>query len=158
MSLSTWYLEGFVGQGSKIRTTVRSLPFSVGRRSSSDLSLNSKMVSQKHAELFQSESSVGVRDLGSTNGTFVNGKQVSSEHLLEEGDIIHFADLEFRLMKVTREPSWSPISQTVNLKEADLPGGGVAKYRELREMLQLGAVRAMIKASTVIPLHMIYIS
>ena len=39
-----------------------------------------------------------MRDLGSKNGTFVNGRRVQ-EVPLNDGDIIHFADFEFRLSR-----------------------------------------------------------
>ena len=139
-----WYLEGFEGRSQKIlRAAIREFPFSVGRRSSCDLSLNSKMVSQLHAELFEHDRILRVRDNGSTNGTFVNGQRVTSENDLKDGDILHFADLEFKVVRSVAESSWPSLTKTVNLKDGDLPGGGIGRYRELRAMLQEKALRAM---------------
>jgi pSer/pThr/pTyr-binding forkhead associated (FHA) protein len=40
---------------------------------------------------------IAIRDLGSTNGTRVNGKQISSWRVLEEGDEIRLGDLPLTL-------------------------------------------------------------
>jgi len=135
-----WYLEGFETRSQRIlRTQVRTLPFSVGRRSDCDLSLDSKMVSQQHAEIFEREESLWLRDLGSTNGTFVNGDRVIAEHRLGDGDILHFADLEFRLVgSGTGEAVVPSLTKTMNLHDV-VPG--IGRYRELRLMLQQNAVK-----------------
>ncbi len=55
----TWYLEGLDPHRRKtLKTPVRSLPFSVGRRSQCDLALDSLMISQRHAEIFEREGSL----------------------------------------------------------------------------------------------------
>lgn len=141
---SVWYLEGFESRSQRlVRAPIKSLPFTVGRRSSSELSLQSKMVSQTHAEIFERDGALWLNDPGSTNGTFVNGKRLDGEdHPLFDGDILHFADLEYRLVRnVTEETSWPALTQTMKL--SSLPGGGVARYREVREILQSNALRAL---------------
>ncbi|MCP4655682.1 MAG: EAL domain-containing protein [bacterium] len=143
---STWYLEGFVDDSQKLwRTAVRSLPFHVGRQSKTGLSLHSKLVSHRHAELFEREESLWIRDLGSTNGTFVNGEPVTSECILGEGDIIHFANLEFRVALERQELSGVGVgkTQTLNFQAANLSGGGIGRYRELRDMLRQRTIRAL---------------
>ena len=40
-----------------------------------------------------------LQDLGSTNGTYVNGKRVTDEVRLEEEDLIHFAEAPFRVLR-----------------------------------------------------------
>jgi hypothetical protein len=47
-------------------------------------------VSQLHARLFQQNGEGYVEDLGSTNGTFVNGKQISGVTRLKRGDHVQF--------------------------------------------------------------------
>jgi EAL domain-containing protein (putative c-di-GMP-specific phosphodiesterase class I) len=100
------------------------------------------MVSQQHAEIVERDGAMWLRDLGSTNGTFVNGQRLSGEdHTVSDGDILHFADLEYRLVRnATAEAQWMSLSQTMSLLQG-LPG--VAHYRELREILQTRAVRAL---------------
>ena len=47
-------------------------------------------VSTLHARLYQQNSQVFVEDLGSTNGTFVNGKRITSATRLKRGDQVQF--------------------------------------------------------------------
>ena len=55
-----------------------------------------RTVSREHAELEQLGDVVKVRDLGSTNGTFVNGARIK-EHRANEGDTVTFGSVPFRL-------------------------------------------------------------
>ena len=57
--------------------------------------MSSRSVSGCHAEICQVDDGYLIRDLDSTNGTFVNGKEVK-EHILHDGDIVHIATKEFR--------------------------------------------------------------
>ncbi len=57
----------------------------VGRSSDLDMVLVEDMVSRKHARIAMSEEQIWIEDLGSTNGTFVNGEKVKRARL-KEGD------------------------------------------------------------------------
>ncbi len=93
-----WYLVGFVDTNHKQwRTIIRSLPLRIGRQASADLYLYSAAVSHEHAELLEQDGALWVRDLGSTNGTFVNSVRITDAVKVREGDTLHFADLVFRL-------------------------------------------------------------
>lgn len=59
----------------------------IGRDPSSELPLQEEGVSRQHAKLLVSSTAVELRDLNSTNGTFVNGQKVS-QHMLRPGDKI----------------------------------------------------------------------
>jgi EAL domain-containing protein (putative c-di-GMP-specific phosphodiesterase class I) len=55
-------------------------------------------ISKNHAEIFlSSEGKLMLRELGSTNGTFVNGEQLNGEVEIQVNDLIHFAALVFRV-------------------------------------------------------------
>jgi pSer/pThr/pTyr-binding forkhead associated (FHA) protein len=58
----------------------------VGRAPGCGVALNDTTVSQLHARLFRREGRLWVEDLGSTNGTFVNRRKVSSPVALRKGD------------------------------------------------------------------------
>jgi signal transduction histidine kinase/pSer/pThr/pTyr-binding forkhead associated (FHA) protein len=62
-------------------------PALVGRESKS-LPLTDNTVSRRHAELIPSDGSWVLRDLGSSNGSYVNGARVTNKHTLKLGDQI----------------------------------------------------------------------
>jgi pSer/pThr/pTyr-binding forkhead associated (FHA) protein len=76
-------------------TLARSITL-VGRKEGCDLRLNHKSVSKHHCVLVRSKEQVFLRDLGSTNGTRVNGKRVRRA-ALGANDQLHVAGLAFRV-------------------------------------------------------------
>lgn len=62
----------------------------VGRLGDNDIALDEVSVSSRHAQVVAHEGGVTLHDLGSTNGTFVNGEQVTGTRDLNDGDEIHF--------------------------------------------------------------------
>lgn len=70
----------------------------IGRKSESDIQLEEKLVSGKHAEISIKNQHVYLKDLGSTNGTSVNGNPVE-EIELQTGDQISIGN--YKLIFVT---------------------------------------------------------
>lgn len=70
----------------------------VGRGQGCQVQLNDPMVSQLHARLFRAERALHIEDLGSTNGTFVNGKKVSAPARLKRGDRIRVGPIELEVV------------------------------------------------------------
>ncbi len=69
----------------------------VGRDPDAGLSLATEQtISRKHAKLTRSGPEVTVTDLGSTNGTFLNGAPLSGEATLRPGDEVRFGAVAFR--------------------------------------------------------------
>ena len=58
---------------------------------------NSDMVSRRHCMISVAEGRATIRDLGSRNGTIVNGEKISGEHELRTGDKIKIGPLEFEV-------------------------------------------------------------
>jgi EAL domain-containing protein (putative c-di-GMP-specific phosphodiesterase class I) len=73
------------------------LPFRIGRDPASHFVVPFGRVSKHHAEISWSADSFRIHDLGSTNGTFLNGSPVTDAPL-KSGDILHFAHKEFRFI------------------------------------------------------------
>jgi hypothetical protein len=80
-----------------IRCSVkRGAALTVGRALSSDVPLLDPTVSRRHASLVADESGIELNDLGSSNGTFVNGERV--EHArIGAGDVLTFGKLSFNV-------------------------------------------------------------
>ena len=99
LSVGQWFLSGQIDETQPNRQyAVHSFPFSIGRRSDSSLHLPVGCISKNHAEILENDQGALVlRELGSTNGTFVNGEQVKGEIEVKENDLIHFAALVFRV-------------------------------------------------------------
>ncbi len=60
----------------------------IGRSSDLDMVLVEDMVSRRHAKISSTDAEVYIQDMGSTNGTFVNGEKIAGKALLHEGDRI----------------------------------------------------------------------
>ncbi len=68
----------------------------IGRSPEADVRIEDRYASQVHARVYSNRGSYRVEDLGSTNGTFVNGEQVNRETSLRDLDQIRIGDTEFR--------------------------------------------------------------
>lgn len=106
MSERVRLLEGLTGHGDLVVTPGR--PHLIGRGSAADLMVADPAVSRTHAEIEASGGLLRVRDLGSANGTLVNGAPIQ-EALLEPGDVLTLGRPAFRLMpdQVSSTPAGS---------------------------------------------------
>lgn len=99
---TTWFLEsGAAAEGKAQRFPINANPFRVGRREGLDLTLPSRSVSKVHAEILVTDEVLFLRDLGSTNGTFVNGHRIHADTPVGDRDLLQFADMEFRVKHLT---------------------------------------------------------
>ncbi|HBN78036.1 MAG TPA: hypothetical protein DD473_19945 [Planctomycetaceae bacterium] len=93
-----WFLEGcFQPEASTSRVAITRSPFTIGRRNTNDCSIGSQKVSGQHAQLIIVGDKIFVRDMNSTNGTFVNGNRIIVDTPLAASDYLQFADMEFQL-------------------------------------------------------------
>lgn len=81
----------------------------IGRSADNDIAINDAEVSRRHALLIKgADGQYAIEDLGSTNGTFVNGKRLTGRTPLREGDMVDFGDsirLEYQ------EPVFMPLGE-----------------------------------------------
>ncbi len=74
-----------------------SAPLSVGRGPGNDIAIGSdEYASSRHARFEPRRDGVYVEDVGSTNGTFVNGVRLTRERRLAPGDVIRIGETDLR--------------------------------------------------------------
>ena len=74
-------------------------PFTVGRAAACDLPIQDPTVSRRHAELELSGAGVRVRDVGSTNGTYLDGVRII-DALATPGSRVAFGKVDFEVLVV----------------------------------------------------------
>ena len=72
--------------------------FIIGRGEQAHLRPASDMVSRKHCAVKIRDGKVFIEDLGSRNGTFVNGKAIEKPHLVQIGDTLRVGRLQFEVV------------------------------------------------------------
>ncbi len=72
-------------------------PVIVGRSPGADIVIGASYVSGRHARFSLMGQNLFVEDLGSTNGTAVNGKRISEPAALRNGDVVNVGDVAIRV-------------------------------------------------------------
>lgn len=62
--------------------------FTIGREPGNGIVINDPEISRKHARVWLQGNSYSIEDLGSTNGTFVNGVRLTAPHSLRPGEVV----------------------------------------------------------------------
>ena len=105
----TWKLQAITGEftGQEISVERDML---VGRHQDAEILLQSTDISRKHAALLFRDDHIWVKDLKSTNGTFVNGERVEQEQEMElhDGDMLQFASFMFMILAPERYKAHLP--------------------------------------------------
>ena len=68
-----------------------------GRHDECQLRIKSSEVSRKHCQFFEKNGMLMVKDLGSANGTFLNGKKIEGQRVLEPGDELTVGPVKLRV-------------------------------------------------------------
>ena len=85
--------EGLTGQSFELKSDKTT----IGRVEDNSFQLAVGSVSSHHCEILMQGNEVVVRDLSSTNGTFINGQQVTKEAVLKPGQTLRLGQVEMRL-------------------------------------------------------------
>jgi len=83
----------------------------LGRDLANDVAIGDPEVSRRHARFFMQDDDFFVEDLGSTNGTFLNGERISSPKQLRAGDLITFGE---NIVMVFEKSSYDPDATIVS--------------------------------------------
>ncbi len=125
------------------RTPIPSFPFTLGRNESADLPIPSSRVSREHAVIVREGGGYRVRDLGSTNGTYVNGRRID-EAPLEDGDLLVVADVEFTFFagenQTEADRATQPLARGAGGRADSSPAELIYEIRRLQEQVVGGGV------------------
>jgi predicted component of type VI protein secretion system len=99
--------------------------FKIGRGETCHLRPNSEQVSREHAEFTISGDSVIVRDLGSRNGTLVNGKALTAECRLKDRDLVQVGPLTFAVSISDAPPAKAAAAPAAPAAVAAKPKGSL---------------------------------
>ena len=137
--IGTACLERHTADGAAERICLETFPFTIGRNETADLHIPSSRVSREHAVVVKLAGAYRLQDLGSTNGTFVNGKPIE-EAVLHDGDLLAFADEEFSFSAGSPAASRQTMTQVIDLAfdegpEPDGPQSMIGEVRRLQEAL-----------------------
>jgi len=117
----------------------------VGRAVTSDVPIYDPTISRRHAEIVLTDSGVRVTDLGSSNGTFLNGAKIT-EAEAGANDVVTFGKVAFRVKEVTaplpRPQVVPPAAEFASPKSGGK--GGVAGGTIVRQLPVSGGVPAIV--------------
>ena len=124
-----WIVDGFGGAHAIAAKAV------IGRNHGGDVVVLASSVSREHAELRRGETGWTVRDLGSRNGTFVDGARCQGRTALPGRAVLKIGDVAlWFLADVAAEPTRSPVMATGSA------GGGLVRYQLVRGDAELCVV------------------
>ena len=96
----------------------------IGRAKGVSIRLSDPLVSGRHARVAPDGDGVVLEDLGSTNGTFLNGAQLSAPAVLNDGDRIRLGESEFVYESVPAPPPPAPTATPGEAGVPPAPGDG----------------------------------
>lgn len=127
-------LEIVSGPDAGKKKRFKGVRMTVGRMAGVDLLLSDQSVSRKHIELIHSDTGTLLRDLGSGNGTKLNGKKIAADTVLNHGDEIQIGKTKLRFLdelaafKKAREDAEK--KEQEEKEEAEKPAEEEAKEEE----------------------------
>jgi len=97
----------------------------VGREQTADIPISDPEISRRHARLFFQNGGYIIEDLGSTNGTFVNGQKISGPYLLRPGEVINFGEhVSVLFESVQVDPNATVVNSAAAPKAPIAPASG----------------------------------
>jgi predicted component of type VI protein secretion system len=133
----------------------------IGRDSSNAVAINDAEVSRKHARLTFQGGKYVLEDLGSTNGTFVNGQRLVNAAVLKSGDVVSFGEqivlmfeslsadagataISHKPLRPAAAPAPAPAPMPAQYSAASAPAAAPAGAKPARNMLILIIIGALV--------------
>jgi predicted component of type VI protein secretion system len=113
---------------------------SVGRSNENDISIDDAALSRKHAEFYRADGTWAVKDLGTSNGTTVNGETIRTR-TLENKDVVRIGDIEISFVQVAKNPA--AIGKKVEFASQLKGFGGAVGQAKDGEATMLGLVQTL---------------
>jgi FHA domain len=139
-----WIIDGFGG------AHAIGVKAAIGRSHDCDLMVLASSVSREHAELEQTETGWTVRDLGSRNGTFINGVRSQGRTVLPARALLKVGDVAlWFLAEVAEEPLQRSVMTTGGPGSANgagspghtgHTGGGLMRYQLAHNEVEIGVI------------------
>ena len=123
--------------GTRRRLTVRERPLTIGRAAPSDLLIDSGLVSRQHCRFHLEGEQVFVTDLGSTNGTLVDGARITGSVALQHGAVLQIGRTSIIYECRSRRELDGAVAS-----DRDIQGASAYVQMLLPKPLQGGPVRA----------------
>src|SRR5687767_11145375 len=128
MSTDRPHIEITTAAGSKQLILGRE-PLSIGRHSENKLVLNDQMASRFHCVIEKVPDGYLVRDLGASNGTFVNGRKIKSA-LLQPGDVVRVGTTDLVLVLPDSEANPPTLDDLEELVVVDDEAGDIEELSD----------------------------
>ena len=129
---------------SPFRQQLQGETISIGRASDCTIPIKDRYLSRRHAEILSNDNHWVLKDLGSANGTYLNGSRVERELRLHTGDRIRLGDTEIvfetsehntdRFLAVADTAASTTISIPVNDSEIRVDTGDLSKLKTLNQL------------------------
>jgi len=103
-------MQGGHLKGSEFVLTEESISF--GRALDSDMLVDDRLASRRHARVYREHGQYVISDCGSRNGTFLNGQRISEPHVLRDGDELQIG-LEFKALYVDPEATGALVTEAL---------------------------------------------
>jgi hypothetical protein len=112
------------GPGVGKRFDLGAAPVTIGRHAQCDIQVEDTWMSRRHARIAWTGTEYIIEDLGSTNGTYVNGERIAAPRALKSGDLLQLGErvqLAFRA-RVPAPPQEAPVRPDVAPSPASRTG------------------------------------
>ena len=131
-----------VVEGAKPGKVRLKLPTIIGRSAEADVKVRNSQISRQHCEIYEFEGELAVRDLDSSNGTFVNAERITEPTFLGPGDELQVGPLTLRADYQPQAPESLDDTPADDALSADVATDAVAIDSVTTDKVAAGTMQA----------------